>query len=365
MLECLGATPFVEEILARTDSDGVEVAPTPSHRPSKHHSAPLSPMIILLGQFCLPPKGQSADDVYYNHTEVLLRRFITPKSTDAAKLELLSRTLHSWTEEHRASGTGTAVEKMWVVVASVAIKTLQRDSPASPNQDSQSLGNCLRSGLDIYVKGLSLAASPDSRRTLSTIYDVLSTAAKDGSGDGGVAMAVMEPLAKALVESDASTELKLMVTSHMLGNVSWPKTRQAMEQARKALWGVGLPPHKASTFDPYDQVYSLIGDLMIHTYGDFAKGTAPSTSVCGDFVRSVVLYLRKAPLSLLPVALRKIQDGFVSWIEDHERVTCQQLQVAELVSCILTISSSRTNFTPGLYYVDEYYQTAAEASIKG
>ncbi len=334
MPEQLGPTPFVEEILARTDSNSVEVAPTPSNRPSKHHSAPTSPMVILLGQFCQPPKSMETSGAYWDCAETLIQRFVVSKPTLSAKLELLNRSIHSWTEDYQTDLETPPTNNLWLVVADVAAEVLRCGVEPVTGLDSQGLGLSLRNGVSILVRGLRMKSIPEVYCSLTGLHDALWDAAKRGAGDGGIVLAVVEPLAKVMLDDNVCTtmEMRVWLATQILRNPVWPKTRIAMEQGRKALWGVGLPPHKASLFDPFDNVYSLISDIMIRTY-DLFDGSAESVlDASNEFVTAVINFLHEAPVSLLPTALRKVQDGFSMWVADTARKTSSDQTIATQVS---------------------------------
>ncbi|KAK5162759.1 uncharacterized protein LTR77_011190 [Saxophila tyrrhenica] len=318
MAEQLGSAPLVEDILAKTDTNGIEVAPTPSQRLPKHQSAPVSPMVILLGQYYHRPAGVMSNDAFRACFGSLLQRFVTARAGPSAKVEFLRRSLYSWVEDPQVQADPTTIADLWMVVADVSTDALQPDVKSPGGQESQHAAYAIRNALEILTTGLHIEGSQKLQPSLANLYNALLRTAKSEAGDGGVVIAVMEPLAKAILDDNVdhnNIQAKLQITTHMLREPAWPRTRQAMEQSRKALWGAGLPLQKASLFDPFDKVYSLIVDLMTVTYNQFEENADSILDVSSDFVTSVICFLQKAPVSLLPTALRKVQDGFVVWVE--------------------------------------------------
>lgn len=332
MLVEIGPRFFVEEILSKTSPDLVEVAPTPSHRSSKTYSMPLSPMIVLLDLFYHPPYPLKVGRSYLNSARNLLGRFLAAKASPLARMELLYRSLHAWTADDKAHDPEVPVTAMWTVSAEIATEILSSDASSGSGEQYQPQGQKLRAGLEILIAGLHTWTKAGSGgQMVDKLYSTLHGIAKTHAGDSGVVMAIMEPLAKATIEGRVGTalETKSMVTSLLLRDPVWPRSSQAMDQARKALWGVGIAPHKTALFDPFDSVYSLLRALLVDSYNAF-DGSVPSSVALDEMSMQTIHFLRKAPLSLLGTALRKLQQIFVVWVEDKDHKTSDE-QVAQVV----------------------------------
>ena len=334
MLVGIGAGPFTEDILATTMEDIVEVAPTPSHRPSKHHSAPKSPLVILFSQFYRPPATVVISTEYFSSAHKVLEQSLACKASSTASLDLLCRSLHAWTNI-KSPVVGLEIESMlWVVVAAAAIRRLKVEIKQSNSQESQPLGQALRSGMDILIYGLRMKKCYKLPEKVSELYHVLVDTAKSGAGEGGVVLAVLEPFAKAL--RDASEEMtfreRAVAVTSILESNNWPKQRQSMEQARKALWGVGLTPLKNTVFDPFDHVYSLIVELMSDAYDKLDCFEADDFKALRSLFTSILSFLESSPISVLATALRKVHSGFTIWIEDSASNTSALKDVADMVS---------------------------------
>ena len=335
MLVGIGAGPLTEDILATTTEDIVEVAPTPSHRPSKHHSAPRSPLVILFSQFYRPPASLPLSETYLASARKVLERPLLNKVSSAASLDLLCRSLHTWTES-TSTVVGSEIEtELWVVIAEVSIQLLKAEIQRSETQDSQPLGQTLRSAMVILTHGLGLKWSPMLPKTVFDFYDVLVDTAKSVTGDGGVVLAVMEPFAKALKDAPAEMTFhdRAGYGTRVLQINIWPKQRQSLEQARKALWGVSLAPLKSAAFDPFEHVYSLIVELLSDAYNTVESFLGDDFRVLRSLFTSVLEFLESSPVSLLATAIRKVQGGFTIWIEDSASKTLARKDVADMV-CI-------------------------------
>jgi hypothetical protein len=187
--------------------------------------------------------------------------------------------------------------------------------------------------MDILVRGLGMKKCYTLPETVFELYHVLVETAKSGAGEGGVVLAVLEPFAKAL--RDASEEMtfreRVVAVTSILESNTWPKQRQSMEQARKALWGVGLTSLKNTVFDPFDHVYNLIVELMLDAYNKFDCFEGDDFKALRSLFTSILSFLESSPISVLATALRKVQSGFTIWIEDYASNTSALKDVADMV----------------------------------
>ncbi|KAI7114848.1 hypothetical protein KC352_g34524, partial [Hortaea werneckii] len=157
--------------------------------------------------------------------------------------------------------------------------------------------------------------------------------ASSEAGNNGVVLGVFEPLAKTAVEAGSSLpyEAKLHLGTAIVSQANWPGRRQDVEQARRALWGVGLAPHKSATFDAFDFTYKLIVDILIQSYNsvqDLTEGTGRGVAT---FVRLLMSFLGSCPTQLVANALQMTQDGLSVWILDETRKTSAGEDMRDLV----------------------------------
>ena len=330
----VGVNSFTEDILVTTTDDLIEVAPTPSHRDTKHHKTPTSPLAILFGQFYRIPPGLAAGQTYFSSALTILERSLSSKVTAAASLDLLSGSLHAWTDSCGLGADSPIQRELWIVIARAAIQALKAELNRSKGQEAQPLGHALRSGVDILTGGMVFESYPRLSATLSELYYAMSKTAKSCAGDGGVVLALMEPLAKAVMEMGPSinANVRVEVATNMLEHSAWPKSRQSFEQSRKLLWAVGLTPVKATVFDPFDHVYGLVVSIMSDAYDNFESGQESVVEALQSFFDSVVHFLQTSPVSVLATALRKMQSGLVLWVEDKQRMSSTNVRAVELVS---------------------------------
>ena len=351
VIEKLGAPLLTEPILIK-EKEGVslEAAITPAHRTSKHPIAPRSAAIVLFGLLYQPPRAIGGDTDLSVLSSSILGALTSVKATQPAKLEVLKQALHIWTTTYASTAEPAQAARLWIVVVDYANSILEHAPAVGDSHDSQTLGHELRYTLDILAQGFRyLSQHEPCLRAASQLYIKICKVARARAGPGGIALEVLEPFAKTLVETD--TDVNLRARTHLattaLTSIIWPRSRLELDQARKALWGVSLAPHKPAVFDPFEHAYRLIDDTLTRAYRDpvILESTARNSTV--DLFGTCLSFLEACPLSLLAVALRKMQNGFSIWILDKEAVmngkSVLAVKVSDLWDRILGILDTLPN----------------------
>ena len=94
--QCIGFGPFAEDILLKTKGDAIQAALTPSHRSSKHHSAPRSPYVFLFGLLYQPPTALADCDTIATAASRILRLLVSARPSPALRIDLLYRSAQTW-----------------------------------------------------------------------------------------------------------------------------------------------------------------------------------------------------------------------------------------------------------------------------
>lgn len=313
----IGPSLLAEDILARTPQGDAEAAPTPSHRPSKHQYALYSPLLFALSMMCSQP--HQADEPQWRSTAAeIMELACKAKATSAAKLGLINRTSQVLQTCSNADDK-SQLAILWALFAEQVIEALKhaRAEPASAG----SLGQKLRDALSVVLCGLPIIHFQAANVTAARlVLEEIVSLARSTAGDSGVMLAVIEPLSKALLDNTAPVDrsTKAEFATILLSLAGWPQNRQATEQARRMLWGVGSGPHKAGAFDPYEHFYSLIKNALEESYNGLDHGSM-NGSHSTAMVDSLESFLNSCSSPLLVNALRQIQDGLVAWIKDSQR----------------------------------------------
>jgi hypothetical protein len=149
------------------------------------------------------------------------------------------------------------------------------------------------------------------------LFGALATSATLNAGDAGRAIVVIEPLAKSFVstptkESTASTGPAYL---HLLVGkaVPYPKDRQALDAARRRMWGTENAGPKTANFDPYVHLYDYVQSSLLTAYDSLSEQTHHDYA---DIISSVTNLLYRCPSQLSLNVLIKIQAGISCWIMD-------------------------------------------------
>lgn len=313
----------MEDFLAKTNADEVEATPTPSHRSSKHQKTAYSPFVFLFALYYHPAQSQDSTEAYIQSAGRHLDLLAGARGSASGTIGLLHRTLQFCVDQHPYT---SIKEELWAVMADATAKALERQTSASLQHNSQTVGIALRSALNIIMFGLrTYPFSSLCSQKAAELYGATCEFAKHYGGDGGVALGVTEPLAKSLLDmhDELSVSAGLEICKSILENGVWPKSRQELEHGRKALWSVSLdPPSKTSTalFDPYDHIYILIDKMSQKGYKELAEqGGMMYVGAIVDYFTAAVHFLLRCPPRIIPSSLKRIQEAIAVFAGDRER----------------------------------------------
>ncbi|TKA79425.1 hypothetical protein B0A55_03516 [Friedmanniomyces simplex] len=245
---CIGAGPFAEDFLTKTRDDGLQVASTPSHRPSKHHSTPHSPFVFLFGLLYQPPTWMQQSEAFAVLASALLELQTSSRPSATAKVETLARSSQTWSAGYASGAESLVAARLWQCLAKEAKSILETPSKIDDNSESQSLGLKLRHASTVLNQGLEHACSSDqAQQTLHELYDAMVAIARSGAGISGTVVAVVEPFAKTILENTAS--ISVCVTSkwselvRLMGSL--PQKDTLLLKALEPLLIAGfISPHK-------------------------------------------------------------------------------------------------------------------------
>lgn len=315
-VESLGSSHFVEDILAKTETDEIEAAPTPSHRLTKHVPVPYPAFVFLFALYYHPGNEIKSSGLYKDSAAWFLRLLGNSKPSSSSNVGLLHRSLKFASDLH----TNVEVScRLWNAVAESTINAMKVNGPAS-GRDAQIMGIALSSALSILIEGLSFAQFSNCKAKALELYATICQSAKHYGHEGGVALGVMEPLAKSLNPKldELSVPAILVIGKVLMENGVWPKNRQELDQSRKALWAISLELRKTPVFDPFEHVYTFFNGIMDRAY-KAAENEPKALQALPGLLRESVQFLRRCPPSTLSVALRQVQGGFAIWAEDRQR----------------------------------------------
>lgn len=319
-VESLGPGHFVDDILTKTNTDDIEAAPTPSHRHSKQQPVTCSPFVLLFSLYYDPPLALSAPGTIQTSAIWFLRLLAGAKASTSGLLGLLQRSL--LTCEHAPSHDLEIVHgQLWTAIAETAIYTLKMQTTVSPQRDTFVMGVALKSTTNIILSGLRYKEGACQQKVVQ-LYNAACQSARHVASDGGIVLAVMEPLARLVTEqfSGLSMVAILRLASTMAENGVWPSTRSELDQSRKALWTVSLEPCKMQVFDPFDHVYKFFSRSLESTYQGLAGFKDSDAQLVLALMASLTSFLQRCPSTLFRIAFNKLQRSYAAWADDSQRL---------------------------------------------
>jgi hypothetical protein len=310
----LGLLPFTEKLLSIGSEDEFVVIATPSHQPRKARGEPKCPLhhlFVLLTQV-------SPDLEYDRKFSQMLHRILSPffdaRPSKRGKLDLVQDLLGLLPPE-----SNKPCRMIWSILAdftTFATDTRDESTNGANGTSGQPLGAEYRATLKILEFGFDLSPT-EPLAGWKILFEALVASATIDAGDGGRALAVIEPLGRVLqtklLKIDGQPNcFGSIYFRTLLSKATYPKDRQALDAARRRLWGTAVA--KTSSFDPYNHLYEYTRESLQKAYKSFCNGLVLEYS---DMISATTSLLAHCPASLLINALVKLQSGIGNWIKDE------------------------------------------------
>jgi hypothetical protein len=311
----LGPLPFTEKPLVIGPEDTTSSTGSLSQRllmENNRTKSPLSYMIsLLVGQ---PGNTVSAEQSFISMVRSFLHPFLEARGPRQKQLELikdLSQLLSDQTTEACDNS-----QLIWSVLAEATTLALPKENESgSGSGSSSSLEHSLGGEYRDINQILNYSLGMDSLGYAAwlKLFNAVIESVSEVAGDGGRAIAVIEPLSKAVID-----RLQVLGASRLMLNCSslvlsarFPKDRRSLEAARRRLWGTAV--HTSSSLDPYNHLYTLLGTCLGKIYSEQrSDASAQLLSATSQ------LFSRVPQASIVPI-LTKTQHGLAYWIRDRNQ----------------------------------------------
>lgn len=320
LVEGLKVLPFMEKKLSMT-SNSFEPILTPSHRndqPESTQGVSRIPILHLFHMFSSLPPGVKDDEAFATFFSAVFEPFFKDRPRKA-RLDLARELLH---QLPRNSTTPFAP---WIL-ASQNLRVLLSDSSDAPtssiSSNEQLLGPVYREFVSLLDRGLmSHPNLPPAQWT--SLFNQVCRHAKSQAGDAGLALAVVEPLAKALADSVLPSAITLQPqqlvmaiqpSSALFEVAHMPRDAHAVEAARRRLWGTALTTARSNSADPYDHLYKLGNNCLRFLYSSDELRNVDAIL----FLQSVTGFLERSGATHGLKLLNKLQQGICVWILDED-----------------------------------------------
>ena len=310
----LGAIPFNEKRLLQSQ-DSFEAAETPSNRLTKSYGTLTSPIVHLLSMLTTLMPGKDGNQTLRDAMNDLVRIGLRSATSRRSSLKFLGNAVHILTTQ--ASGLSPAQIILWESVMEPLLESLDlphskdhaSNSPHYAGQDYKEIVKILEVGITQGYIAISPSVAASIERIISQIRREV--------GIGAVTLAITEPLAYILCQekSGPHDSVHLLYATAVARSIVWPESRREMDYAQRLLWGASATAPKSLSFNPFDQLYSMIDRMLVLTYQGISK-------LCQDdiilFLEVVISFITSCPLSHLGILLKRIQQGLGIWIEDAD-----------------------------------------------
>jgi hypothetical protein len=316
-IDKLGVLPFTEKLLSIGNQDTFVVIATPSHRPRNSRGEiqyPLHHLFLLLTNVC---PGLEYDEKFTSMIRRILTPFINARPSSKSQMDLVKELLQLMPVDAEFNEPCKLIWQVLADLATRATDTRDDNSSSSLMSNDQPLGVDYRNALEILEVGMHRSPHlplPGWR----SLFEVLVNSATLDAGDGGRAIAIIEPLARAFTakfsKPAAGAEYGLAYCRMIVSKANYPRDRQALDAARRKLWGAATGGLKPSSFDPYTELYSCLQGCLERSYASFNKDQALDYS---DILSATTGLLSRCPAVMLYSVYLKLQSGIACWILDE------------------------------------------------
>lgn len=332
VINSLGHLPFTEKQLSMDNEYTFVPAATQTQRPGKGQGITRTPLHHLFSILSTLPPGASDDDDLLDLLRTVLTPFLATK-TPRAKVDLAHELNQSLPRE------SLAPYGPWVIISEVLSLSLENSQSTNSTSSSGQLavGHEYREAVKHLEKGIKSTPNLPWEHWQS-LFRNLTIRVVEEAGESGCAMAVTEPLAKAVCDIvasdvDLSHSVNLFRSGiELISSAKQPRDRQAVDAARRRLWGTSIAGSRSGSFDPYDSLYSLFKHLLSTSYDRYNEYETGGIVV--PLLTEVAGFIARCNRVLALQTLVQLQESVGVWIQDKdERYNSRQsLCVSEAVS---------------------------------
>lgn len=339
MIEHLGLLPFTETRLSMSKQNTFLPVATPSHRPGKGQGITRTPLHHLFAILSTKSPGVLDDDTLANLFRSTFSPFLAARAP-RARIDLAIELMQYSSSTEAPSPYGP-----WLFISEIVSSSME-NSQATHSSDGSGSGPTLGHEYREIVRHL-------ERGIISTpnlpwehwlpLFQLLVARVTDETGDAGCAVVVVEPLSKVFSDMLTTGEhdsISLNVWKggvELLSTAKQPRDRQALDAVRRRLWGTPAAGARSASFDPFDNLYRLINQLLETSYNhpDVHEELAPS------ILMEVAAFLTRCSRPLVLRSLTLLQSGISFWIQDtNEQYSgTQPSKVSDAVSILINHST--------------------------
>ncbi|KAI1454841.1 hypothetical protein F4805DRAFT_438129 [Annulohypoxylon moriforme] len=313
MTESLGVLPFTEKLLSLQNEKSFKLVATPSNRSGKIQGLTRTPLHHLFSMISKLPEGIPDNDGLLNLIRVVFDPFVISRSSSSGKVDLARDLMQTLPVDVPCS------YGPWVFVSDILSLSLE-NSQSSYSSSSQptTIGHEYREIVKHLERGIKYTPNLPWEQWHS-LFQLLKTRVEQEAGEAGCAIVVVEPFAKSLWEftspqEDAMPYNLFKASIELVATARQPRDRQALDAARRRLWGTSIAGSRSASFDPFDNFYRLTNHILGLAYIHFIQ--YDESEIVAPLLTEVTNFLTRCNPSLALKSLLQLQDGISLWVQD-------------------------------------------------
>jgi len=285
-------------------------------KPGKNRTTALSPLHNLFSFLSALPPGISDNNDYADFFGSTFAPFLTQKN-DKARFDFARKLLEDTIPMQSPRPYGP-----WLFVTRTGQAWLganQSSHSSTGSGTDASIGTEYRDIVRFLERGIRLTPNLPWDHWHSLFFAFVERARED-TGDAGVAIAVVEPLAQVATDqftiaaSDSNATLtNIRYVIELLSVSTQPRDRQAVEAAKRRLWGTPLAGARSASFDTFSHLYKAVNAALSYTYTQF---DASMSDVVVHLITEVGTFFERCNRQLFLKTMISLQDGFIQWLQD-------------------------------------------------
>ncbi len=317
MIKSLSLLPFTERMLSVDKQNTFVPIATPSSRTNKHQGPPKSPLHHLFSILSTLPPGFSDDSDFSQFIMDAFSPFFLGKDEQVDK---------NFAQELLSSIPMDALSPYgpWQLAAERTRKWLEpkENIRQTGGPGSQPFaGYDLREIVKIIERGI--RSTPNLPWDLwQALFSSLVKRTQAEAGDAGVAIAIVEPLAKVTLDqftgrgSSGVTVNTIKCVVEVLSVATQPRDRHAVDAARRRLWGTPSAGSKSSSVDTFYTLYRVVNTALEYMYNEFDLGTS---ELAMSLLAEAGMFVGRCNIELIGRTVIALQDGIAFWVQDERR----------------------------------------------
>ncbi|KAL8284768.1 hypothetical protein RB597_002029 [Gaeumannomyces tritici] len=325
VIDKLGRLPFTEKVLAMNNDSTLVPITTPSNRSGKHSLTARPTMYHLFSILSTLPPGVPDNEELGEFFKSIFTPLISERDAKGRK-QMCQEMMQMIPADALCPGGP------WILIAELASAGLEPSQHSSDVVGSSGsdvlLGQEYRDVVKVLERGL--RSTPNlGWHHWQSLLSSLASRVRNVAGDAGLAITVIEPLAKSLIDTlpeDGSLPTNCIVAfDDLISAATHPRDRQAIEAARRRLWGTAASGARSASSDPFDNLYRACNTVLQRLYSDENVAHASAIAV----LKEVEAFVGRCNSQLALQTLGLLQLGLVPWIQD-EGTRLQSRQFAEV-----------------------------------